>query len=208
MPLFTVFIIFVFVIRHAIRKNDARRDADNAAFFKKEHDANFVRKKSLDDLSYIRIREEDLPFGALPEDPEALEAERLIRGLIGEPIVNLTGISNTDLKLAYGTANITVLTQYDTNYMTLARALQKWSRALFQSGRYQEAARVLAFAIDTRTDISQSWHLYIECLRFHLGLAPEESRQKMISLLPVAQSLNSLSRDGIVRELEEAIGDL
>ncbi len=206
MPLLTSFLIFVVFVRFAIRRSDAKAKSDDAEFFRREHAANFVRKKSLDGLPYIRIPTDSLPFGALPGNPEAHSAEDTVRRLAGEKIVNLTGISNTDLKLRYGTANITPLTQYDLNYLELVRALQKWGQELFMEHCYPEAAAVLSFAIDTRTDVTATWHLYIECVRFHLGLSAEEGSEKLRGLLPIAESLDSLSREGILRELREAVG--
>lgn len=207
LPIFTSFLIFVALIRLAIRRGDDRKKAEDAEFFRREQEANFVRKKSLDDLDYIRIPVDDLPFGAPAGNAAAQSAQDTIRRLSGEKIVNLTGISNTDLKLAYGTANITPLTQYDVNYMELARSLQKWGKELFAERMYPEAAQVLRFAIDTRTDISQSWHLYIDCVRMHLGLTEEESRALLMPLIPVAKSLQALSRDSILQELTEACSD-
>ena len=203
MPLFTTFIIFVAFIHLMIRRSDqAKKDAD-AEFFRKEHEASFVRKKSLDGLDYIVIPLDELPFGAMPGDPEVIHAENTVRKLADKKIVNLTGISNTDLKLKYGTANITPLTEYDTNYLELARVLNKWGKALYQSGRYTEAAQVLSFAVHTGSDVTQTWHLYTDCLRLHLGLDPEESALKLRALIPIAESLNALSKDAILKELEE-----
>ncbi len=201
MPLFTSFIIFVAFVHLAIRRSDrAKKDAD-AEFFKKEHDAAFVRKKSLDDLDYITIPLNELPFGVMNDDPEVVHAEETIKKLAGEKIVNLTGISNTDLKLKYGTANITPLTEYDMNYLELARVLNKWGKKLYQAGHFTEAAKVLSFAVHTGSDIKQTWHLYIDCLRLHMDLDPEESAAKIRALTPLAESLNALSKDAILREI-------
>ncbi|MBQ3791082.1 MAG: hypothetical protein II800_09130 [Lachnospiraceae bacterium] len=205
LPLLTSFLIFVAIVQIAIRRGDSREKEETAAFFKREHEANFVRKKDLGDLDYIRIPIDRLPFGAAPDHPEILDAEKTVRSLADQKIVNLTGISNTDLKLRYGTANITPLSAYDANYMELARALNKWGRELYAEGLYEEAGQVLTFAVETRSDVSQTWHLYIECIRFHAGLAPEEISRTLQSRLTIAESLDSLSRDAILAELQAAI---
>ncbi|MCR4763979.1 MAG: hypothetical protein K5696_10665 [Lachnospiraceae bacterium] len=201
-PLLTSFIIFVAIVQIMIRRSDSRQKSDTAEFLRREQESNFVRKKSLDDLDYIRIPVDRLPFGALPENPEVRDAEDTVYRLAEEKIVNLTGISNTDLKLRYGTANITPLTQYDLNYLELARALQKWGKELYASHCYSEARTVLEFAIDTRTDVTQTWHLYIECIRYHAGLSDGESRAVLQSRIPIAESLESLSKDAILAELK------
>ena len=56
---------------------------------------------------------------ALPDNERAEEYRSLLTSLSTQPVVNLTGFTNTDLKLEYGTANITCLTEYDQNYTLL-----------------------------------------------------------------------------------------
>ncbi len=119
-----------------------------------------------------------------------------------EKIVNLTGITNTDLKLEYGTANITVLTQYDQNYTNLVIALQKWGDALYALGRFEDASKVLEFAVKTRTDITATYRLLIDMYKTKLELNEEEIQRKLDGLLPIAKNLNSLSRDVILKLLD------
>ncbi len=207
MPLLTSFLIFVAIVQIAIRKGNSREKQANAEYFKKEHDANFVRKKDLGDLDYIRIPLDRLPFSASPGNAEILDAETTVRSLADRKIVNLTGISNTDLKLKYGTANITPLSEYDANYLELARALNKWGRELYADGLYREAGQVLTFAVETRSDVSQTWHLYIEYIRFHAGLAPDEITQTLQSRLSIADSLDALSKEAILEELHRGIDE-
>ena len=47
----------------------------------------------------------------------------LIEALKEKKILNLSGFTNTDLKLEYGVGNLTELTDYDNNYVTLSRSL-------------------------------------------------------------------------------------
>ena len=207
MPLFTSFLLFVLVIRYAIKRGDDRKRSADAEFWRREREANFVRKKNLDSLDYIRVPLERLPFGALPGNAIVENAEKTVRALAEKRILNLTGLSNTDVKLAYGTANLPVLTEYDQNYMDLVTSLQAWAGELYAESLFEQALSILDYAIGIKTDVSHTWHLYIDCIRFHAGYDTEESRSVLKSRLPVAESLTSLSRDGIVKELREAIGE-
>jgi hypothetical protein len=118
-----------------------------------------------------------------------------------EKIVNLTGISNTDLKLEYGTANITPLSIYDQNYTSLVRGLQRWGKALYDAGRYEDSAKVLEFAVKTRTDITATYRLLIDLYKTKLSLSESEIEKKLNSLIPIANNLNSLSRLTILKLL-------
>ena len=57
-------------------------------------------------LRYIKIPLETFPTHLLNDDAAVMECIETIESLTSMKIVNLTGWSNTDLKLEYGTANI------------------------------------------------------------------------------------------------------
>ena len=124
MPIFTSFIMIVLLTQFAIRRSNHKEQSAENAFWEKELKANSTRRKSLDGLNYINIPANNLPFGALPDDGDVLYCEKIIKNLMEQKIVNLTGYSNTDLKLEYGAPNITELTIYDQNYTTLVTNLQ------------------------------------------------------------------------------------
>jgi hypothetical protein len=175
-------------------------------FWEKELKANSVRKKSLDNLEYIHIPVDSFPFGTAGDNITLQSAEDEVLALKDEKIVNFTGITNTDLKLEYGTANITALTQFDQNYTALVCALQKWGQELYNQGRYDDAATVLEFAVKTRTDVSQTYRLLLDLYQTKLGLNEAEIQRKLEAMLPIAKNLNALSRKQIVDSIEKALG--
>ena len=82
-------------------------------FWEKELAANRTKRKPLDDLNYIQIPLDTFPMSVLSDNPVILECHEILTELSTEKIVNLTGISNTDLKLQYGAPNIKILSAYD-----------------------------------------------------------------------------------------------
>lgn len=190
-------IIFVLVIFHNVRKSGRQMEAAEKSFWEKEHQANSVRRKSLDGLDYIKIPVAELPMHTMEEDSKVAECLRIVSELSLQPIVNLTGISNTDLKLEYGTANITVLTEYDQNYTLLASTLQQWADLLYNAGYVDETQQILEFAISTRTDVSRTYDML-----YDIYVAKGEADR--ISLLAeTAETLNSLNKDVILRHLQQ-----
>lgn len=189
-------LLFCAVIYHAINRSKSIEENANKAFWDKEHKANFVRKKSLENLDYIHIPEEILTLS--PTKTSALVAECVteLNKLAKEPIVNLTGISNTDLKLAYGTSNITILSQYDFQYTNMVRTLQRLAEELVSIDEKKLAILVLEFAVSTRTDISKTYYL--------LASLYEEAHtpEKKEFLIQQAKHLNSMMKDSIVRTLQ------
>ena len=146
-PIFASFIVFCLWLLYEIRKHKKMESQAADSFWEKEAAANSTRRKSLDDLAYIHIPIDELPMDLLSDDPRIRELHETLRSLAESgPIVNLTGISNTDLKLRYGAPNINLLTLYDQKYTTLARTLQDLGAALYEKEYYDQACTVLEFA--------------------------------------------------------------
>ena len=196
-PVLTIVALFILAMFAANKKSDRQMREPIEQFLERESAANLVRKQSLDDLAYIRIPEDCFSFSYNAEtDPDAAEAMTILNSIREEQIVNFTGLTNTDLKLSYGAANLPLLSRFDQNYTLLARALQSLAEYLVRKEQKKDAIRVLEFAVETRTDISASYKLlgdlYIE----------NGSPEKVDDLIPKAAALNSALSGAIVRSLE------
>lgn len=162
MPIFLAFtLLFAVYLHYQIRKTD-RLKAENENIVEKESKANFTRKADISSLDYIKIPLETLPFHKTYDvtkdtnttlQDEILACSKAIISMKDLKIINLTGISNTDLKLKYGVANLPFLMQYDENFSKLARTLSKWGRLLYEAKEYADAKLVLEFAVSLKCDI-------------------------------------------------------
>lgn len=190
-------IIFILVIFHNIRKSKKQFDAEEMSFWEKERKSNEVRRKSLDGLDYVKIPLDQLPMHLMEDNEKVADCHRMIKELALQPIVNLTGLSNTDLKLEYGTANITILTEYDQNYTLLVSTLQRWADLLYTENHVAEAGQILEFAVSTRTDVCRTYDMlsdiYVANWQTH----------KIDDLIATAKTLNSLNREVILRHLDQ-----
>lgn len=198
LPFLASFIIFIAWLTYELAKSRKKAEKLEKSFWDREREANNTRKKPLDGLNFISLPLDELPFGTAAGDNERIqEYEDVLRTLSTQKIVNLTGYSNTDLKLMYGAPNITVLTEYDQNYTLLARTLQQWASSLAELGFTAEAKTILEFAVSTDTDVSGSYRLLSSI--YH----DNGEDEKIASLLQRAQTLRSLSKNSIVRILQE-----
>ena len=200
-PFFASFVVIAIFFNISMRRVARKEEAREEDFWQKERRANNVRRKSLENLEYISVPTDALPFGTAGDNDALKDAESKVLELKEEKIVNLTGISNTDLKLEYGTANITELTRFDQNYTSLVCALQEWGKALYDSARYEDAAKVLEFAVGTRSDITATYRILIDMYKTKLGLNEDEITKKLEGLIPIAKNLNSLSKNTILSML-------
>ena len=170
---------------------------DTESFWERERRANSTRKQPLDLLPYITVPLETLPFIESTENETLKGCQDQILFLSGQKIVNLTGISNTDLKLQYGVANLNALSDYDQNCTILIRTLHSWSKELCSLGLKEDAIRVLEFAIACKTDIKGSYLLLADLY------TERQEYEKIESLIETAESLNCLMKDSIVAQLKE-----
>jgi hypothetical protein len=196
--LFASTLVLGFIIAIAVSKGKKTQAALQRDFWQKEEAANRTRRKSLDDLDYIKLPMEIFPMDLLPAVPKIEDYRQIILSLSESPIVNFTGISNTDLKLRYGAPNIELLTSYDQNYTLLVRTLQQWAQALYDAGYMAEACQLLEFSVSTGTDVSATYRLLCDIYQ------KQHTPEKISSLYPIAESLNSAMRNPIVRILQEA----
>lgn len=196
-PFFASFIVFCAWLGYEIHKHRNLEKKSIDAFWEKEQKANSTRRKSLDSLDYITIPSDILTMPLQTDDTIINECLETLTELSKEPIVNLTGISNTDLKLRYGAPNINLLTTYDQRYTTLARTLQNFGKALYDNGYAKDAKTVLEFAISTHTDVSSTYKLLTTIYK------EQGTPEKILSLIPIAESLNSSLKNSIIKMLEE-----
>lgn len=196
--IFASFPVFCLIFSYCLH-NAKRKEADiDREFWDREQRANFTRKKPLDDLDFITIPNDLLTMTPEITNEEITSCLKDLNDLSSLEIVNLTGYTNTDLKLKYGTANITILSEYDLHYTKLATLLQKLAELLHDSLEDGLAVRVLEFAISTGTDVSKSYYLLAELYQ-QMG-TPE----KIKPLIAQAQKLNTLMKDAIVENLQAA----
>lgn len=196
------FLLFIVVIFFIMKNQQNKAKTLETEFWSREQRANSVRRKSLDDLNYIKIPLEAFPTHLLNDNSEVLECISILESLTSRRIMNFTGHSNTDLKLEYGTANLEVLTEYDQNYTVLVRTLQKWADCLIAGGYQKEAVSLMEFAVSTGTDISRTYYLLAEYYA-SLGQYREIDR-----LRTVAKELLSANRNVIVKHLQESYPDV
>lgn len=188
--LFALFVTFLVWLGYKLRKSSKQ---DNS-FWIREAEANNVRRQTLDNLDYITIPLDSLPFFS-GIDEKLDDIQQNIRNLADCTIVNLSRYTNTELKLMYGPANLNTLTEYDQNFTVLARTLQKWAECLSSLGYDSEAVQVLEFAVSIKSDVTAG---YILLAKLYLK---QNEPSKIDSLISSASQLDTLLRDSLVKQL-------
>lgn len=206
-PFFASFVIFVLILQHNIRKGKKTEEQSEESFWQNEIAANHVRRRSLEDLEYVEFKAEPFyPLNLLgnPHSAEFLVKHPEVKDILShflllenEKKVNLNEYTNTDLKFKYGVANLTLLSEYDTNYSELITLLQTYGSLLFHDGYENQAAFVLEYAVSIGSDISSTYML--------LAKIYENGGQweKIEELKKEAEKISTSRKSSIVRKLQE-----
>ena len=189
-------LIIGFWIWYGARKSRKQYDTAAKQFWAKEYASNQTRKKDISGLDYLIIPIDKLPLSP-SDDEEVAEYQSTITALADKKILDLTGISNTDLKLQYGVANLSILTEYDNNYNILINTLARWGARLFQLGYTDEAVTVLEYGISIGSDITRNYYLLAE---HYLSINKPDEIERLISL---CEELDSIMVPAITRKLKE-----
>lgn len=165
-------------------------------FWEREREANSVRRKPIDHLDYIKIPKE-LPVDLLKDNIEMPNILKTVESLRNDKILNLTGYSNTDLKLEYGAPNLTELSRYDSNFTALVTTFQKWADLLLNEDYEKEAVELMEYIVSVGGDIGKTYRLLG---KYYLRNSMED---KFDELLKSADSLRSLNKPYILQSVKD-----
>ena len=212
MPIFLLFVIlFAIWLRYETRKNSQIEAEANSDFAEKERQANFTRKADITNLDYIHIPLDSLPFMGKYESvqssyspsanisnltrSEILACEKNVIALSSKKILNLGGLSNTDIKMKYGVANLQILMQYDDNFSKLSRALARWGKLLFDAGELTAAKKVLSYAISCKADIEEAFITLAKIYR------QEDNELGISDLVEACDCFDELRKNNIINQI-------
>lgn len=197
-------LIICAVIAYNKRKSDRAMQKASDNFWDKEREANLTRRKDISQLPYITIPYDTLPLHELPDSEEYVATVQKLQSLTGKQILDLSGQTNTDLKLVYGAANLPVLMDCDQNYLVLVRTLSRMANILSEAGKDDAAESILSFALDVgstvRSDYEQLATIY----------GNRKDYRKLDALIARAERLETPTKPSLLASLnaikEQTIG--
>ena len=136
-----IFIVFLLYINFLMHKNKRAQENLEKQFWDREHSANFTRKNLI-------ITEDKIPQNLTTDAKKSLET------LCGQKMLNLSSMSNTDLKLEYGVANLDELSACDDRFSTFERNAAIYAQELSDAGYTDQARQLLEFAVSCHVDNS------------------------------------------------------
>lgn len=199
--IFVLFLIFLFIFQHNLRKSDRLHKNASERFWEKEEASMFARKSPIETQHYIIPQVENLPKNTL-EYFQNLENEQLYYiqekcfDLASKPMLNFSNMLNSDIRLKYGSENLNLIEAYETNYNHYLQNLYQLGKGYYDLKLYNEAITVLEEGIRVNTDISDHIillaTLYCELKDFN----------KFNNLYDKSLSLTSLTKNKTIQGLD------
>jgi len=191
-------LIFAAWLNIQLRKaGRGQKDSDDN-FWSRESRANLSRSRDISNLDYITIDLNRLPLED-KEDASLNSYRDTIIKLSDKRILNLSGISNTQLKEQYGIANLQRLIEYENNYIILVSILYKWARRLYDSSYIDEARIVLEYALSLKIDVPGAYKLLAEIYR------QQNKPDKIEELISQLSDINIHGKEKLIRSIKELI---
>ncbi|SCZ80967.1 hypothetical protein [Pseudobutyrivibrio xylanivorans] len=163
-PLLPFILLFLVLLSIRLHHLNAKREQEEAEFWEKERQASITPAKDISNLRYITIPIEKFPLN-FSNDEEVIAIENELKELSTHKLLNLTRVTNTDLKLTYGGPNYETMSKIGDDYDRATVLLNKYAEALFEADRIDDVITVLEFAVGTGTDISESYTLLAKCYK-------------------------------------------
>lgn len=153
-PIFLFVFLIIFLLLSSFRKKEERTQQElNEAFLERERKANSTRKQDISHLNYITIDSASIPAKA-SDDSILMEQYQKLCDLSSKKLLNLSRITNTDLKLQYGVANLAELSEYDENYQQALDAVIAYGKRLMELDCDASAIALFEYAASLQFDSS------------------------------------------------------
>ena len=149
------FLVIVAVVQILIRKGNRGRYDKMNAYLAADREANLSRKREIDSSLIIKAT---FPQGACVDaasgDAALLQKQEKARSA-SQAVMMKTGLSNIEIKHAFGPQNLDEIARYEVNFNSYVKALQEWADELLSRGNNDAALVVLEEAVNVGADTSK-----------------------------------------------------
>ena len=196
-PILPFFLLFLVLLAIRLNYLKAKRQQQEDEFLAKEREAKITPAKDISNLRYITIPIEKFPLN-FSNDEKVIEIETQLKELSTHKLLNLSGVSNTDLKLTYGTSNFETMSQIGEDFDKACILLNSYAKALVEAGMENDAVNVLEFAIGIGTDISESYIMLSDCYK------KRSQTEKLSFLRERILNSNLLLKNSILNKIDDS----
>lgn len=194
-------LMIILIIRLIINSNSDKSDQKKTDdFWAREREANFARNTDISNLEMFTPNPEALPFHNHTDNSSLCILEDTVKQSALEPMLDLHGYTNTDLKLMYGVGNFPTISKYDQNFMYFTRDLFNWGKSLYENNYTEDACTVLEYLISISKDNSSAFTILAKIY------CTQNKIEKITELINIVeQTDDSLSKKSTLNSLRNII---
>ncbi|MBN2220823.1 MAG: hypothetical protein JW708_01370 [Vallitaleaceae bacterium] len=190
---FLMFCIFVGLFYYHIKRTTRLERLEREKFWSKEEASLIVRKKDFHKEDFLIPNLASLKLDA--SHPEIAQLIQKIKTLATYDMMSFPELSNTELRLQFGTANQSIISQNEENYHSFLRCLASYGKIMLEYQDFEEAKHAFEECIRLKSDFSEH---YVELAKLYLQ---EDKHSEMEALIEKARSLSTLNKDIILNRL-------
>ena len=167
-PQVIAFIVFAYcmICLNIIIKKSKGSARSNENYLREEEMANFSRKKEIPENLFINAGIELLPMREFEDTEEFKRINKsqayVIKRSTFKMIRLKTPMTNRELKIKFGYANLENIIAYEDNFVRYIFALCDWAETLLEMGEKEDAISILEFAVDMIPEQSKPYTLLID----------------------------------------------
>lgn len=155
-----LFLTFVFLWLHHLNRAQKKHIESKEAFWKREEASLVVRKKEIPESCFYHPDLSAFCF-PMPTMAEAKQKFEQLKSILLDganlPMLCFRGLTNTDIRLEYGTANQPFILQAEENYEAFLGFLFEYAELMITQGEIGEAVLALEECIRMDSDWSKHY---------------------------------------------------
>ena len=154
----TVFFLAIAAFAQIMIRRGSRGRYDKMnAYLSAERAANTARKRDIDDSLIIKAAfPQEACIDSASDDALLLQKQEKARAA-SHAMMMRTGLSNIEIKHAFGPQNIDHIAQCEANFNNYVKALQEWAEELLNRGNKDAARLVLEEAVNAGAETSKAF---------------------------------------------------
>ncbi|MCR4830554.1 MAG: hypothetical protein K5883_03790 [Pseudobutyrivibrio sp.] len=197
-PILPFFLLFLIWLTFRIKTLDAKQEQQQADFWSKERQANATPAKDISNLRYITIPINKFPLN-FSDDEKVIEIENELKELASHKLLNLSGMTNSDLKITYGLPNFETMSKIGEDFDRSCVLLNSYAKALVEADMIKDAQNVLEFAIGVGSDLSESYIMLADIYK------KSSQSDKLNFLREQISNSNMLLKNHILNKIDDSV---
>jgi len=170
-PVVVLVLIVMLIVRIVDRRNKSHDNIGN--MLAEDEKANMVRMKKIGEDHFYRPDISQLPIKEYSEteiaadDPIYIWQKKVLSAADKKMMHFEQDYTNIDLKNMFGAAALEFIARYEENFTNFTHALRHWAQALINESHLDEAKKVLEFAVEAGSEISQTYTMLADIYAAH-----------------------------------------